>query len=122
MATAKKATALKKAPDLKKTKETKATGSVEWKNKTLTKIEVSPGYNWVAQLSVCSDGRKFRSVKQVIAKRDGAEHYINGFNFKNEPDGKEIKTLISLMLTVMPRTADLSDVLTAVKKAIKDRA
>ena len=61
------------------------------------------------------------SNKQVIVKRDGTEHHINGFMTKNEPDGKELKTIIGLLLKVMPKTADLGSVLKAVKAAIAER-
>lgn len=113
-----KAAALKprKTPAAKKA----ATG-VEWKNKTIAEVEVSEGHHWVAQLSACNDGRKLRSVKQVITKRDGTQHFINGFMTKNEPDGKELKIIIGLLLKVMPKTANLGSVLKAVKAAIAER-
>ena len=126
MATAakKKASALKtkKAPDLSKVKHIRATGNPEWKNKTIAEAKVSDGHFWRAQLSACSDGRRLRSVKQVIVKKDGTEHHINGFMTKNEPDGKELKVIIGLLLKVMPKTADLTSVLKDVKAAIKERA
>jgi len=112
-----------KAEDLKKKgpKITKAKGPVTWKNKTISEFQVTDGHHWIAQLSVSSDGRKYRSIKQVITKRDGTQHFINGMSFKNEPTGEEIKGMIGLLLTVIPKTADLGSVIKAVKKAQAER-
>lgn len=116
MATTKRAEALtKKVPT-----RTAKTG-VTWKNKTIDEFTVSEGHHWIAQLSQSSDGRQYRSIKQVITKRDGTQHFINGMSFKNEPTGAEIKGMIGLLLAVMPKTAKLGSVLKAVKAAQAER-
>jgi hypothetical protein len=103
----KKASALKKkkGPDMSKVKVTKATGSVTWKNKTIDEFETGPNRKWVSQLSLSSDGRKFRSIKQVITKRDGTEHFINGMVMPNEKAAAEIKGMIKLLRGLLPKEA-----------------
>jgi len=118
MATAKKTA--RKAPDLSKVKHTKAKTGVTWENKRVAAFQVTDGHEWEAQLSKCSDGRKFRSIKQVIRKRDGTVHYINGMSFKNEPTGNEIKGMIRLLLKVMPKTAVLTGLAKEVTRAAKN--
>lgn len=116
-------TAVKKpAPKMPPVKKTKT--GVTWQNKTIDKFDASSseGHVWVAQLSKCSDGRTFRSVKQLITKRDGTEVHINGFVFKNEPTGSEIIGMMKLMLKVLPKGAKLLGLKRAVQAAIDERA
>lgn len=96
----------KSAPDLSKVKHTKAKpGSAVWKNKTVDSFEAAPNRKWVSQLTVAPDGRKFRSIKQLITKRDGTEHHINGMSFPNENAAKEIKGMIRLLKGLLPKEA-----------------
>lgn len=84
-------------------KVTVAKGPVTWKNKTVAEFEDGENVKWVAQLSLSSDGRKYRSIKQVITKRDGTQHFINGMAFKNESSGRQIKGIIRLLKTLLPK-------------------
>jgi hypothetical protein len=81
----------------------KSKTEITWKNKTIAEFEAGPNVLWVAQLTVSSDGRKFRSIKQVIVKRNGQRHHINGFVFKNETSGQEIKGMIKLLKAILPK-------------------
>jgi hypothetical protein len=100
----------KKLPPLKKAavppkmpKVKKAKGPVTWKNKTVARWKASPNLEWRAQLSICSDGRKFRSIKQVIIKKDGTENHLpGGMTFTKESGTTPIKKVIKLLQALLP--------------------
>lgn len=82
----------------------KAKTGVQWKNKTVAEWKAGPNLVWRAQLSICSDGRKFRSLKQVIIKKDGTENFLpGGMTFTREAGTTPIKKVIKLLQALLPQ-------------------
>jgi len=97
------ATVPKKKPVPKMPMVKKAKTGVSWKNRTVKEWQAGPNLWWRAQLSVCSDGRKFRSIKLVIIKKDGTEQFLpGGMTFTKEGGTTPIKKVIGLLRAFLP--------------------